>query len=88
MYNRVQFMLRLSLSQKFKNKETFVINKKLHNQLNIINKININNKFNNTTIRKFNSSSNSKQEQPPNPFDITIIIASIICGTLFVYKKK
>jgi hypothetical protein len=82
MYNRVQFMLRLSLSQKFKNKETFVINKKLRNQLNI------NNKFNNTTIRKFNSFSKSKQEQPPNPFNITIIIASIICGTLFVYKKK
>jgi hypothetical protein len=85
MYNRVQFMLRLSLLQKFKNKETFVINKKLRNQLNINNNLN---KFNNTTIRKIHSSSNSKQEQPPNPFDIIIIIASIICGTLFVYKKK
>ena len=81
MYNRVKFMLRLSLLQKFsfknKNKTDFVINKK-HNNLN-------KNKVNNI-IRKFHSS--SKQEDPRNPFNIKVIVASIVCGTLFIYKKN
>ena len=81
MYNRVKFMLRLSLLQKFsfknKNKEVFVINKK-HNNLN-------KNKVNNIIIRKIHS---SKNEEPRNPFNIKIIIASIVCGTLFILKKN
>lgn len=81
MYNRIKFMLRLSLLQKFnfknKNKEVFVINKK-HNNLN-------KNKVNNIIIRKIHS---YKQEDPRNPFDIKIIIASIVLGSLFVFKKN
>jgi hypothetical protein len=75
MYNRVKFVLRLSLLQKFKKKEIFVINKKLHKKLS---------KPNNIIIRKFHS---SNEDEPHNPFNLKIIIASIICGSFFVFKK-
>ena len=78
MYNRVKFVLRLSLLQKFKKKEIFVINKKLHKKLS-----NQNNP-NNIIVRKIHS---SREETPRNPFNLKIIIASIICGSLYSFLK-
>jgi hypothetical protein len=77
MFNRVKFVINKNLLQISKNKENFVKNKKKYNS-------NYNNSF--TSVRKFSSVKSSKD--PNDPFNIWIIIASIACGSLFVFKKK
>ena len=79
MFNRVKFVINKNLLQISKNKENFVKNKKKYNS-------NYNNSFTSVSVRKFRSVKSSKD--PNDPFNIWIIIASIACGSLFVFKKK
>lgn len=81
MFNRVKFVINKNLLQISKNKENFVKNKKIYNN-------NYNNKFTSVSVsvRKFSSFKSSNE--PNDPFNIWIIIASVACGTLFVFKKK
>ena len=79
MFNRVKFVINKNLLQISKNKENFVKNKKKYNS-------NYNNSFTSVSVRKFSSVKSSKD--PNDPFNIWIIIASIACGSLFVFKKK
>jgi len=78
MFNRVKFVINKNLLQISKNKENFVKNKKIYNTYK-----NRNNNFNSVSVRNFSSSN-----EPNDPFNIWIILASITCGSLFVFKKK
>jgi hypothetical protein len=81
MFNRVKFVINKNLLQASKNKKGFEKIKKY-------NKNNSNNKNvfgTRTSIRNFSSYSN----KPPNdPSNMIIIIATIFCGSLFMYKRK
>jgi hypothetical protein len=79
MFNRVKFVINKNLLQISKNKENFVKNKKKYNS-------NYNNSFTRVSVRNFSSFKSSND--PNDPFNIWIIIASIACGSLFVLKKK
>jgi hypothetical protein len=82
MFNRVKFVINKNLLQISKNKENFVKNKKKYNTY----KNKTCNNFTSVGIRKFSSLKSSND--PNDPFNIWIIIASITCGSLFVFKKK
>ena len=79
MLNRVKFVINKNFLQISKNKDNFVKNKKKYNST-------YNNRFTSGGIRNFSSVKSSKD--PNDPFNIWIIIASIACGSLFVFKKK
>ncbi len=79
MFNRVKFVINKNLLQISKNKENFVKNKKKYNST-------YNNSFTSVSVRNFSSFKSSNN--PNDPFNIWIIIASIACGSLFVLKKK
>ncbi len=79
MFNRVKFVINKNLLQISKNKENFVINKKKYNNKS-------HNNFNSVSVRNFCSS--KSPNDPNDPFNIWIILASIACGSLFVFKKK
>jgi hypothetical protein len=82
MFNRVKFVINKNFLQTSKNKEIFVKNKKIYNKTyQHFNSSSSNNSS--SSIRKFSTS------RPPNePFNMWIIIASISCGSLLIYKKK
>jgi hypothetical protein len=80
MFNRVKFAINKNLLQFSKNKENFVKNKKKYNTYNK------SYNFNSVSVRNFSSFKSSNN--PNDPFNIWIIIASIACGSLFVFKKK
>lgn len=72
MFNRIKFVINKIISQNLKNKKRFNNNKRI-----------INNKINHVSVRNFSSL------KPPNdPSNIWIIIASITCSSLFLFKKK
>jgi hypothetical protein len=83
MFNRVKFIINKNLLQISKNKENFVKNKKIYSN-NYNNKIS--NNFTSVGIRKFSSFKSSNE--PNDPFNVWIIIASITCGSFFLFKKK
>ena len=74
MFNRVKFVINKNLSQNYKNKKGFEIIKKYNK-----------NNFNNVITRKFSSYSN---KPPNNPFNKLFLVASIFCGSLFIFKKR
>jgi hypothetical protein len=79
MFNRVKFVINKNFLQISKNKENFVKNKKKYNST-------YNNSFTGVSVRNFSSFKSSNN--PNDPFNIWIIIASIACGSLFLLKKK
>ena len=73
MFNRVKFVINKNLFQNYKNK-----NKKGFEKIKKYNK-------NNVITRKFSSYSN---KPPNNPFNKLFLVASIFCGSLFIFKKR
>ena len=72
MFNRVKFVINKILFQTSKNKKGFPKIKKY------------NNNFNSVSTRKFSSYS-----KPPNdPFNKLFLIATIFCGSFFMFKKN
>jgi len=72
MFNRVKFAINKILFQTSKNKKGFPKIKKYNK-----------NNFNSVSIRKMSSYS-----KPPNdPFNKLFLIATIFCGTLFMFKS-
>lgn len=77
MFNRVKFAINKIVVQA-SNKESFTKNKKMYN------KNNLKNNFNRVSVRKFSSFSNKPPNNEPNNL---LVIAAIVCGTLFTIKK-
>lgn len=75
MFNRVKFSINKILFQT-SNKESFTKNKKIYN-----NKNNLNQNFNRVSVRKFSTF------KPPNEPNNLLLIAAVMCGTLFTIKK-
>jgi hypothetical protein len=76
MFNRVKFVVNKILFQTSKNKKGFPKIKKYNK-----------NNFNSVSTRKFCSCSNGQNPQN-DPFNKMLIIATIFCGSFFMFKKK